>query len=492
MARDGQVWVDLAGAARPAAAARSTRPLDSVPGPRGLPILGSARELDPARVHLVLEQWSRTYGPTFKFRVGSRTVYVTRDLALIEEALRARPETFRRNVRVDDIMAEAGIRGVFNAEGEAWRSQRRLAVAALAQRHLKQLFPHVRTVAGRLKARWDLAARSGETLDVVEEMKRFTVDVTTLIAFGHDSNTIERPADRIQSELERVLPTISRRITSPFAIWRYVKRPGDRRFERAMEAVRRWLQTMLSEARARLAAEPARAARPGNFIEAMLVASDESGAPFSDETIMSNLVTMLLAGEDTTAFTLTWAISELCEAPAWRDRLRREADAVLGDADVAADVETTIRLAAAEAVANETMRLRPAAPLQGATAIVDTVLGEFSVPAGATLLMLSRPNAVDAGRFAEPQAFRPERWLGEIEGAHDVAAFLPFGSGPRLCPGRSLALIEMKTVLSMLAKSFDVERVGAASDVEERYGFTMSPVGVRIRLKARAGGRETG
>ena len=484
--RDGAVVVDLSGAAPAAKPAAARRPLTSVPGPKGLPVLGSALQLDTTRLHLILEEWSRAYGPTYQFRVRSNVVYVTRDLAMIEEALRARPETFRRSRQADAALSEAGIRGVFNAEGVAWRPQRKLAVAALAQRHLKALYPHILTVAGRLRRRWGQAAARGETLDVVEEMKRFTVDVTTLIAFGHDANTIDAPGDRIQDQIEIVLPTIARRIVSPFPLWRYVRLPRDRRFDAAMAAVRRWLESMLSETRARLAAAPERAAAPTNFIEAMTVAVDEDGRPFSDETILSNLITMLIAGEDTTAYTLSWAVHELSDNPRWQAELRREADAVLAGADVARDADAAGRLRAADAVAAETMRLRPAAPFFGVTAAVDTTLGGFSVPKGATILMLMRPNAVDPGRFADPDAFRPERWLGEPAGPHDVAAYAPFGSGPRMCPGRSLALIEMRVVLSMLCKAFTVERVGPAEAVAERFGFTMSPSGLAVRLTARA------
>jgi cytochrome P450 len=84
--------------------------------------------------------------------------------------------------------------------------------------------------------------------------------------------------------------------------------------------------------------------------------------------------------------------------------------------------------------------------------------------------------------------FRPARWLdaGAAGGAHDPSANVPFGSGPRICPGRTLALLEMKVVLAMMFGDFDVERVGSAADVKEVFAFTMAPVGMRVRLHRRA------
>ena len=90
---------------------------------------------------------------------AGRRVLATTDPALIEDVLRARPETFRRDANIDKILSEIGIRGVFNAEGEAWRPQRKLSVAALAQRNLRQLYPKIRLVTERLKTRWERRRR---------------------------------------------------------------------------------------------------------------------------------------------------------------------------------------------------------------------------------------------------------------------------------------------------------------------------------------------
>jgi cytochrome P450/nitrite reductase/ring-hydroxylating ferredoxin subunit len=485
--RDGAIFVDVSGLEPAQSKPAGKRSLDELPGPKPRPLFGNVHQIDLPKAHLVFEGWAKQYGPTFRFWRGPTRVVATSDAAMINEILRERPETFRRSARTDATLSEVGINGVFNAEGGAWRSQRKLAVAALAQRNLKQLYPHVETVAHRLKRRWDRAAATGQMLDVVDEMKRFTVDVTMLIAFGHDANTVEASNDVIQRHLEVILPRLGQRILAAVPTWRYVRLPSDRRLDRALVAVRGWLGDLLARTRQRIEAGSDHANRPANFLESMVTAVDEHGQPFSDATIISNLITMLIAGEDTTAFTLAWAIHELCETPQWREALRREADDVFGLPDVAADVGAVNRLTVASAVANEALRLRPAAPFSSATANVDTSLGEFFIPKGTTILILFRPEAIDPTNFADPLAFKPERWLDAPSGPHNPSAQLPFGSGPRMCPGRSLALLEMKTLLSMMYKSFDVERAGRAEEVTELFGFTMSPAGLKVRLRPRSG-----
>src|SRR5271165_1082418 len=483
--RDGALFVDITGLKPAAALPAATRSLEDLPGPKPLPLIGNFHQLDSTKAHLILEEWAARYGSIYQFWMGRRRIVATTEPALIEEVLRARPETFRRPENQDRIFSELGIKGVFNAEGEVWRRQRKLSVAALAQRNLHRLFPNIQTVARRLKTRWERSASAGETLDVAEELERFTVDVTMLLVFGHDANTVEQGDDVIQSELEVILPGISRRFFAFIPTWRYVQTPSDRRLKRALVNVRAWLGGLVAEARTRLKTEPERAQKSSNFLEAMVTTRDENGKPFSDDVIMSNLLTMLIGGEDTTTFTLAWAIHQLCDGPQWAAEIRREADAVLGASILAGSHEIASRLVCAGAVASETMRLRPMVPISFHDANVDTSLGEYIVPKETAVLALLRPAAFDRANFFDPLAFRPERWLDDSIRPHNVSAYMPFGSGPRMCPGRSLALLEMKTLLSMLYKSFDVERVGASADVSELYGFTMSPAGLRVRLRSR-------
>ena len=484
--REGAIFIDVSDLKNASRRATGVRSLDDLPGPKPLPLIGNLHQLNPTKVHLTLQAWADQYGPIYRLMMGRRRAVAISDPHLINELLRARPETFRRSANMDRIISEVGIKGVFNAEGEAWRPQRKLSVAALAQRNLRQLYPCIRTVAGRLKKRWERSANAAEPPDFVDDLRRFTVDVTMLIAFGYDVNTVEQADDKIQRELEIIFPAINRRLFALFPIWRVVRSPSDRRLERALKSVRAWLIGLVDEARGRLEADPDRAHKPSNFLEAMLAAVDEQGRPFADDVIISNLMTMLLAGEDTTANTLAWAVHHLCDSPEWVTELRREADEALGAIDVAENVDVANELASAGAVANETMRLRPVAPVGLFDANVDTALGDYHISEGTTVIILPRLPALDQTNFVDPLAFRPQRWMEHQSGAHEVSANAPFGSGPRMCPGRSLALLEMKAFLSMLYKSFDVERVGNAEDVAELFGFTMSPAGLRVRLRPRS------
>lgn len=485
--RGGQVLARPAALAPVAAARPRLRAVSELPGPRSWPIVGTGAVLDLGRLHLWLERWARRYGPAYRVRFGPHVIAVLDDPGLAQRALRERPAVFRRQSNVEVVFRELGVDGVFSAEGVAWRPLRRLAVEALSPGHLRSFYPTLRAVAERLARRWRAAIAAGREVDPVEDFKRFTVDVTTQLAFGRDLDTLEQEGDVLQRRLEHVFPGINRRLFATVPLWRLVRLRRERRLERALADVFALLRELLVAARARLAAAPPGPPAPATFLEAMILARDEEGRPYSDAQILGNAVEILLAGEDTTALTLSWALHELCDAPRAMAALQAEADRVLGDAVAAPDYEAAGRLEVADAVAQETMRLRPVAPLNFAEANVPTTLGDLELAPGQRLCFLMRAPAVSAERFVDPGAFRPERWLERPAGAHDPGALMPFGSGPRLCPGRSLALLEMRVALAVLARGFDLERVGERGRVRERLAFTMGPSGLRVRLRPRAG-----
>jgi cytochrome P450/nitrite reductase/ring-hydroxylating ferredoxin subunit len=465
------------------------RTVADLPGPRGWPLLGNALALKTERVHHVLEDWARRYGPLYRFHLGRKPVVVVSDARLNEAILRARPGAFRRLAVAAEVIAEVGAAGVFSAEGESWRRQRRLAMEALGNHHLKAFYPTLKLVADRLLLRWERAAASGEERLIEEDLMRFTVDATTSLAFGVDMNTLEHD-EVIQRHLALVFPAVAARIFAPFPYWRYLRLPADRRLDRALKEIHGTLESLIASARARLAEGQAKDVRPANMLEAMLLAREEDGSPYADSVISGNVLTMLLAGEDTTAHSVGWLVHELCERPDVQARLRAEVDTALGASRLPEDVETASRLPYLDAVNQEVMRLRPVAPFQGLETNEAYLLDDVLLPVGTQLIVLSRLPALQATNFAQPADFLPQRWLKqkptqEAPRPHVAAASVPFGSGPRLCPGRSLALLEIRVLVATLFKNFEIERVGARDAVSEAFAFTLFPKNLRVRLHRR-------
>jgi cytochrome P450 len=438
-----------------------------LPGPTGLPGLGNALQLRPARLHLMIERWGRRYGPVFRFSMGPREVVGFTDPDTVNAILRERPHGYRRWREVEAVALEIGVVGPFTSEGDDWKRQRRLAVTALNTNHLRRYFDVIRVATDRLHAR--LAAK--EEAAILEDFMSYSVDVTSALAFGHDLNTLEHGDGELQLHIANVFELLMRRILSPVAYWRVLKPPAHRTAERSVAVIKHEIAGFIAEARRRMDEHPELRDAPENFLESMLAKPE-----YSEHDVIGNVFTMLFAGEDTTANTLAWATSLLAEDPVARARLQAEADAVLGDARTPAEAETVDGMVFAEAVFREAARLKAVAPVLFVEPNVDTTAAGVELPAGTRLAVLTR----QIGRPAVPERFDPGRWLAD---GYDPKTFLAFGAGPRFCPGRNLAFLEGKTALAMLARNFDWELAGPPP--RERMGFTMGPDGLRVKLRPR-------
>lgn len=472
---------------KPASAARR---IAELPGPRGLPFLGNALDVDTPRMHLVLEKWTRQYGEYFRFSITHRQFLVVSNPQAIAAVLRDRPDGFQRSRRFSMIARELLFDGVLAANGERWRRQRPMVMAGFDPAHTKSFFPALVRVTERFARRWQRFAAAGEAIDLQGDLMRYTVDVTAGLAFGADVNTIESDGEVIQRHLDKVLPAFFKRAMAAFPYWHYFKLPADRQLDRHLAALDQAVAGFIAQARARIEREPTLRERPRNLIEAMIAARDVEGSGLDDGDVAGNVMTMLLAGEDTTANTLAWMIYLLHRNPEAARRAADEARQVIGAEPCARAHEQLSALRFIEACAHETLRLKPVVPLNTTQAVRDTVLDGIHVPAGTLVVCLMRPATLDEDHFANARAFDPERWLSDAAvgptSAKRVA--MPFGAGPRLCPGRYLAMAEIKMVMAMLLAGFEIEDVSTADGAEpqERLALTMAPVGLRLKLRPAA------
>ena len=466
---------------------RRVRSMRDLPGPRGLPLLGNMLQLDTERWHTILNAWADEFGPMYRYRVLNRDALVLADPGLINEVLRNRPDGFRRARRMQAIVLELGVDGVFNAEGAEWRRQRKLAMLALNTNHLREFFARLEVVTARLQRRWERAAAAGQTVDASLDLRRFTVDVTSSLAFTTDLNTLESEGDVIQQHLDKIFPAVARRLFAPIPYWRWFKLPADRELDAAVKQVHELVNGLVADARRRVASDADKT--PSNFLDAMVAGQSDGTAAFKDAEVVGNALTMLLAGEDTTANTLAWMMYLMTEHPAVQARMQDEADRILGPASRPSDYASTGELHYIDAVAHETMRLKPVAPFLWIEPTEDIVIGDIHVPKGTAVNALMAHVAMSADNFADSKSFRPERWLeaaGHSAEGHNTQAFLPFGAGPRFCPGRHLAMLEIKMVAAMLCRNFEVSRAPNSPLTEEVFSFTMMPSSVRVRLRQRA------
>ena len=458
-------------------------------GPPGLPVAGNLFQVLPlTSFHETLEGWADRYGPLYRMRIGPMRMAVVSDPDTVKRMHRERPHRFRRTRGLQAVAAEMRLNGVFTAEGDDWLRQRKIVVLALNTAHLKSFFPRLAVTAGRLMRRWERAADGQEPVDLCRDLMRLTIDVTTQLAFGVDFNTLETSGPVIQQDLDKVFPMLHRRINAPIPYWRYVRLPKDRELDRALHRIRARVDEIIREARERMRAEPALYTSPTNFLEAIIAAKEVKGLSVSDEDIFANVCTLLLAGEDTTAHTIAWTVSFFLRYPEHFARARAEVDTVIAPAASVEKIEQATRFPFIDAFFNEAMRLKPVAPITSMQSIEDAEILGHLIPPEIVIITLNRRLATRDEHFGNAARFDPERWLRsdtERGCPHDTSTFLPFGGGPRFCPGRNLALLQIRTVLAMLCRNFDLELERPGRPIEEKLAFTMMPANLVVRMKRR-------
>jgi cytochrome P450 len=462
----------------------AVRTLSDLPSPRGLPLLGNALQLDPLRLHLILEQWAEAFGSVYTIGLGPKRIFVCSDPNLLQTVLRERPDRYRRFSPIESVIKEMKANGVFSVEGEAWRPQRRLVMQALASKHFSAFFPTLRDITERLRKKWERSAKTGQVVDMTKDLVRFTVDATTALAFGEDPNTIEESGNVIQEHLAEIFPMIMKRINAPMPLWRYFKLPSDRKFERALLAVHQHVESLIERSRKRMRDQPSD--NPGNLLEAMLATANLADSGITDEIIAANVMTLLLAGEDTTAHSLSWATYFISQDKGLQSRLHVASTDAFGSSPLCPTFEDVKKLDLFEFVTQETSRFKPVVPLIYLEPIVDVVLGNVSLPSGTPLFFMLRPSMLDSRRFGRPDEFLPERWSsGHMDvQPHDAKAYAQFGAGPRVCPGRYLAGVEMRLVLSMLSRNFSMELASSPGSIKEIAAFIMMPNTMPVRLES--------
>ena len=365
--------------------------------------------------------------------------------------------------------------GLLLTEGEAWRRVRRILAPLFTPARTATMTGRMVDSAHRRVDGWrlDLGPR---VLNLDTEMSGLTFDILSATLFSDqldgDAAGFEKALNSYLSLAARIDPL------DVLAVPDWVPRLG--RITGA--GAGRFFETRVSALVARRRAQvEAGEAVADDLLTALLNARDEDGgAGLSDHEVASNVLTFILAGHETTARTLGWALHLISRTPDVATRLRAEADAFDPDAPDWAE-----RLPWTRAVIEEAMRLFPPAPTLARRALGPDVVGGQAIKAGATVLISPWVLHRHESLWEAPDEFRPERFLPERRKAIDRWTYIPFSAGPRVCIGATFALNEAMIALATILKAAEVEPVTATEPRPVHQITLRSARPIRLRLRAR-------
>jgi cytochrome P450 len=412
----------------------------------------------------------RQYGPFVRTRLPLQLYFVS-DPAVIDEILVKKAESFRKD-RTSRLLGRVIGNGLLVSEGDFWRRQRRLLQPAFHQRHLQTYAELMVGAAARAAAGW----AADEVRNVHDDMMGVTMTIVAEALFGTD---VAASADRVGGAIAAMMEEFGRilGLAARFQPPAWVPTRTNLRFRAAARQIDTLIQRVIDQ----------RKQNPGareDLLSLLIQARDEEGNGMSDAQIRDEAMTLFLAGHETTALALTYALTLLAQHPAEQARLTAEVARVLGDRP--ARFEDLPALAEAEWVVLETMRLYPPAWALGRQALTRVEVGGFQFPRGAEFVMSPWVVHRDPKLFPDPERFDPQRWRDGLQQRLPRFAYLPFGGGPRVCIGNRFAMMEAKLVLATLLQRFRVETTPDTRLILAPSVTLRPRDGVRLRLLPRA------
>ncbi|WP_019587687.1 cytochrome P450 [Deinococcus apachensis] len=437
--------------------------------PAALPVLGHtpAFARDPLGF---LQRLKATQGPVARFSLGAPFVLLTRP-ADVHTVLQDTGRTFSKGYQRGFAMPLVLGNGLVSSEGDFWRRQRRLAQPAFHATHIARYGETMVRLTQDLMRTW----QEGEVRDLQVDMTRLTQRIVVATLFG---TTL--PED--EHRLSEALSVIEDGIMLDNFTWRalvppFLPAPGRPALRRAVATVEQVLERVMAERRES-------GETHSDLLGLLMGARDDEGNAMTDRQLRDEAVTLYIAGHETTANTLAWALWLLSQHDEARERLEEELRVVLGSrAPTTADLP---RLPYLNAAVKETLRLYPAAWIFNRRVDTDVTLGGETLKAGTSVMVSPWLMHREGQVFGDPLAFRPERWEDGFERQLPRGAYLPFGGGPRICIGNAFASMEAALVLATLLQEW---RVKAPGRVTPLPSITLRPKGgLPSRLQRRGTG----
>ena len=451
---------------------KGMKKLTEMPMPPFLGIGGHLKVFGNPDLHLQLFDWKKAYGELYRLRFGFSNIIVISKRKIIQELLEARPERFRRTTQLERIFSESKFNGVFSSNGETWQKQRRFVEDAFKTDNIKTFYPKLKIITSRLIAHFNELADSNKTVDLLAELKRYTADVTIWLAFGEDFNSLENGESDFEKQINIIFLGIYRRLNAVFPYWYFYKTAKEKKYADAHKKIGKMIHQFIILQRKKMSICPELINEPENLLQAMLAEQINSKA-ISDEEIFANCVTILSAGVDTTANTIAWMSLFISEYSEIQNSLIQEISATTDDGLYDWPLP---KMPLLNAIMYESMRLKPVAPILVLENLDHEIISGYKVKRGSKIILLLTGCGLNEDCFKNYQQFDPQRWLQQTEQA-SFANMRPFGGGKRVCPGRWLAMLEMKLVIAAMFKNFTLEPQQKASQVQEELAFTMSPKG---------------
>ncbi|PRQ08832.1 Epi-isozizaene 5-monooxygenase/(E)-beta-farnesene synthase [Enhygromyxa salina] len=421
-----------------------------------------------------VDQAWRQLGDCFEFGVAGETIKVVVHPDDAESLLLRRRDKYAKGGSYDQFRRHVGT-GLIGAEGQAWRTERRIIQPSFTRSTIAKLSDQMVAQTDRMLERWAQTVPPGEAFDVHPELMRLTLEIIAESLFELTFDGQEGALD--MQAISDAVELISQRVTAVAEFPSWVPTPGNRRLERAVAGLNRVVRQIIDHRRAS-------GEDRDDLLGALLRGRDDNGAALEYEQLRDEVVTMVVAGHETTAVALGWTLWLLSQHPDLRARMIEEIDGALGGrAPTSADLA---KLGYVKQVARESMRLIPPTWAVARNCVTADTLGPgHPVEPGVRVMHMIWLTHRHPEFWPDPERFDPDRFEPEVFAKQHKFAYTPFSEGPRKCIGEHFSTVELMLVLTRLFQRFDLEAApGFTPEID--YQLTTRPrTGIMMRRRER-------
>jgi len=443
--------------------------LQSAPGPKGRFLLGNLIEISRDWLGFY-RQCAVEFGDVVRVRLGHIPIYLVVHPRDIETVLVTNAANFSKSADYRALARVLG-KGLLTSEGDFWQRQRGLIQPAFHRQNILTYAAVMTKAARGMLDSW----KEDRERNIHDDLMRVTLDIVAKCLFGAEvSDAAERVGKAMEVVMDRFITNASQALLFSFDIPVFFAPKEHRAIRELNEIIGDIVQRRRSVNQPR-----------NDLLDMLLRVRDSDGKPMSDAQLRDEVMTLFLAGHETTAIALSWACYLISQHPEVKAKLAEELSAVLGGRTPTPEDLGQLRYT--EMVIKESMRLYPAVWGIGRRAKAECELGGYRVPAGSNVFLLQWCTQHDARFFPDPERFDPERWREDPVRSGKVPrfAYFPFGGGPRVCVGASFAMMEAMLLLAMIQQNFHLETV-PGHPVELLASVTLRPKhGIRMIAKPR-------
>ena len=411
----------------------------------------------------------RRYGDFFDANLPQVPLFVLSKPEYAKHVLVTNNKKYRKSFAYEFLRHPLG-QGLLTSEGEFWLKQRRIAQPAFHRERLSALSDTIRTTTHEMLQTWEGYAGQRQNCSATPDLMRLTCRVVAQALFGSDiaetSTTIVRCINIINQR-------ITEKVANPFRLPSWIPNRADREYERALRQLDEIVYGIIAQRR--------RTPTPHHDLLAMLMDTEDAdtGERMNDRQVRDEVVTLFVAGTETSAVSLSWALYLLARHPEVQAEAYQE---IKPAATTGSDLS---QLPFINQVLQETMRLYPPAWIIGREAIADDILDGYLIPRGAQVYICPYNIHRHPELWEQPEQFRPERFAEAPAKDRHKFAFFPFGGGPRYCIGNHFATMEMQIALSLILQKFDIKLTDPLPILSEPL-ITLRPQGgVNLQLRQR-------